>query len=208
MKKEIEIHLEKALSRYSDSDFLPSLIEAKNEFFKKTGNLNEEDEDYESRMNCFNDWYLSNYILTSVQRTPLKDYVLKTEMSEEIGHGLLNLEYSLFEFVGQKGNKLFTFQDLLKGKTIQVSKTDGFPAILQGDLFTGRVVKAVNGNYFLPGVCVLPKEVKRSLQNAAKKVMKKGSYQEISSFLLKLEYLKTKSIRYGHLPLEQIFQFD
>ena len=77
MKKEIQIHLEKALDIYSGATFLPSLIEAKDTFFRVTGNLNEEDEDYESRMNSFNDWYLTNYTLSNVRRTPLKDYVLK-----------------------------------------------------------------------------------------------------------------------------------
>ena len=209
MKKEIQIHLEKALDIYSGATFLPSLIEAKDTFFRVTGNLNEEDEDYESRMNSFNDWYLTNYTLSNVRRTPLKDYVLKSEISEDVGHGLLNLEYSLYEFVGQKSEDLFIFHDLMKKKKIQLSGSEGgVPAILKGDLFTGRVVEAVNLNYFLPGICVLPKEIKGNLQDALKRVLKKGSTREIVGFLLKLEYLKTKSKRYGHLPLNKIFQFD
>jgi len=208
MKKEIKNHLENALCAYSSSKFLPGLIEAKNRFFEITGNLNEEDGDYESRMNSFNDWYLVNYVLTGLQRTQLKDYVLKTEMSEDLGHGFLNLEYSLFEFVGKSGSSDFICSDLLRNEKILVSDSEGFPAIFKGDVFTGRIIKTADLNYFLPGICVLPKELKKSLVSASRKVTCLKSSRDLVGFLLKLEYLKTKSIRYSHLPFENIFQFD
>ena len=67
MKEQIFDHLGKALKIYTDNEYRDILIEAKHDFFKITGNLNEDDEDYDLRMHSFNDWYLMQYCLSSAR---------------------------------------------------------------------------------------------------------------------------------------------
>ena len=82
------------------------------------------------------------------------------------------------------------------------------PAIVEGDIFSGRVIHQQAHTYLLEGLCILPKEIKGVLIQAAQKVgSKKDIYQELN-FLMKIEFFKTKWHRYGHLEPEKIFKFD
>ena len=60
---------------------------------------------------------------------------------------------------------------------------------------------------FMPGLCVIPREVKGSIVKELFKMRKRQSKRDEQSLMLKIEYLKTKSLRYSHLALEKIFSF-
>ncbi|MCR9206212.1 MAG: hypothetical protein NXH75_16640, partial [Halobacteriovoraceae bacterium] len=61
MHESLRYLLEKVLTYYSTGDYYQSLLKAKEDYFIKTGKAFEEDEDYESRMASFNDWYVLQY---------------------------------------------------------------------------------------------------------------------------------------------------
>ena len=67
----IKGHMEKALIEFSKDDHLETLLEAKREYFSLTGQANEDDEDFESRMNSFNDWYILQFVSNKRTRTKI-----------------------------------------------------------------------------------------------------------------------------------------
>ena len=207
MEKSIFVHLDRALNSYTNEEYRDTLIEAKNDFFKITGNINEDDDDYDLRMHSFNDWYLTQFCLPREKRTPIADYILKEDVEEDVANVLLNVKQSIFQFTGEKRNGAAIFKNLKEGRKLVVKDKTIAPMFLKGDIFLARYYEFPKEVVFLPGVCVLPIEVKKVICSALKKVGFTKSKRDEQNLLLKMEYLKTKSKRYSHLAIDKIFTF-
>ncbi|MBT3585442.1 MAG: hypothetical protein HN509_11095 [Halobacteriovoraceae bacterium] len=208
MQIELFQHLDRALQEYSEGDHYKTLIEAKDEYFKITGGANEEDEDYESRMSSFNDWYVLQFISRRGTRTVMRDYLEKQQPSDQVSESLLNVNHSLFEYTGTNMRKQLVLKDILHDKKVILSKDHAQPALLKNDLFLGRVLQFEGGAYLMDGKRIIPKEVRSILQKQAKKVRKLKDAKEEASYLLEVESLKTKWLRYGHIDASKIFVFS
>ena len=57
----IETHLEKILSNYTTGSYYEDLKTALQVYTDLTGQMNEDSNEYETRMNNFNDWFIFNY---------------------------------------------------------------------------------------------------------------------------------------------------
>ena len=207
MEREIFGHLSKALKAYTSNEFRDSLISAKKDFFKITGNLNEEDEDYDLRMHSFNDWYLMQYCLEDVCRTPISDYILSNNINESVAKVLLDHKHSLFQFTGDKRNGAAIFRDLKAEKKMMVKDKTIAPMFVKGDIFLARYFENEGDVLFMRGVCVIPRQVKSIVLKELKKVHLAQSKRDEQSLMLKIEYLKTKSLRYSHIALDKVFSF-
>src|SRR5690606_31915505 len=93
----IESTIEEMLTKYSQGEYYDELLKAKTLYTELTGKLNDDDDEYESRMNLFNDWYLFNYRLQDGKRL-VDDYIANHDFEEEFAKALLNVNYSLFQF--------------------------------------------------------------------------------------------------------------
>ena len=71
----LQLHLDQAMKEYMTGNHYDTLIEAKSEYFVLTGQANEDDDDYEARMNSFNDWYILQFMSKRNTRTVIKDYL-------------------------------------------------------------------------------------------------------------------------------------
>jgi len=207
MREQIFDHLSKALKIYTDNDFRDELISAKSDFFKITGNLNEDDDDYDLRMHSFNDWYLMQYILSDVKRSPISDYIFSQNVDENIATVLLGHKRSLFQYTGEKRNGAAVFRNLRDEKNMMVKDKTIAPMFVKGDIFLARYFQLADEIIFMPGLCVIPQEVKSPVVKELVKMKQKQSKRDEQSLMLKIEYLKTKSLRYSHLALEKIFSF-
>lgn len=207
MKEQIFDHLNTALKIYTDNEYRDVLITAKNDFFKITGNLNEDDDDYDLRMHSFNDWYLMQYSLSDVKRTPMADYIFSQGVEENVAKVLLSYKHSLFQFTGEKRNGVTLFRNLRDEKNMAVKDKAIAPMFVKGDIFLARYFEIESEVVFMPGLCVLPREVKNPVVKEMVKMKSRQSKRDEQSLMLKIEYLKTKSLRYSHLALEKIFSF-
>jgi hypothetical protein len=208
MKEELKIHLEKALIQYTSGSYYKRLIEAKNEYFNLTGQVNEDDEDYELRMKSFNDWYIFQFTSKSSEKTVISDYILENSLNKGIDSCFQKLNYSLFEYCGKTFRGHSYFKDILHSCKFNLSKEGNLPGLLKDDLFIGRSLRLDENVYLLPGLCILPREVKGVLKKESKKVRKLQDLKKETAFLLKVESLKTKWVRYGHIKPDKIFSFD
>lgn len=203
----IKEHLDKALSLYTTGDYYKILIEAKEEYFNKTGIAFEDDEDFESKMNSFNDWYLLQFISKRFERPFIREYLESSQINDDIALCLLNINHSLFEYTGTNFSGRYILKDILHDQKVELAGDHPSPAMLKGDLAICRVVGYKNMNYILEGMTFIPKEVRTTLKKQSKLVRRKDDPHQEYEFLIQLEKLKTKWQRYGHIDPDKIFVF-
>jgi hypothetical protein len=199
-------HLDKVLSLYTQGPHFNGLKEAKEKYFSLTGKLDEDKDEFESRMNSFNDWYIFQYRPKDNSKV-IEDYIRSHQLDTELSQALLNVNHSLFEFSKINFRKQVVLKDILHDEKITLMKNHPIISLMQGDVFTGRVIKYKGDHYLLRGVCILPQGVKSILKKQSKKVRKLNSFEEELNFLLHLESLKTKATHYSHIDPAKIFVF-
>ena len=199
-------HLDKVLSLYTQGSHFDELKSAKEKYFSLTGKLDEDKEEFESRMNCFNDWYVFQYRHNDGSKV-IEDYIRTNHLDVELSQALLNVNHSLFEFSKVNFRKQIVLHDILHDEKIVLVKNHPTISLMEGDVFTGRVIKYKGDYFLLRGVCILPQGVKSILKKQSKKVRKLNSFEEELNFLLQLENLKTKATHYSHIDPAKIFIF-
>lgn len=199
-------HLDKVLNLYTQGDHFDDLKEAKEKYFSITGKLDEDKDEFEPRMNCFNDWYIFQYRHQDGSKV-IEDYIRTHNLDVELAQALLNVNHSLFEFSKINFRKQIVLKDILHDEKITLVKSHPNISLMEGDVFTGRVIKYKGDFYLLRGLCILPQGVKSILKKQSKKIRKLNSFEEELNFLLQLECLKTKAMHYSHIDPTKIFIF-
>ena len=200
-------HLDKVLSLYTQGEYFDVLKEAKDTYFSITGKLDEDNAEFESRMNTFNDWYIFQYRQKDGSKV-IEDYIRNHQLDEELSQSFLNVNHSLFEFVKTNFRNQIVLKDILHDEKVILNKDHPNISLVEGDVFTGRVIKYNGAHYLLRGVCTLPQALKSTLKKQSKKVRKLNSFEEELKFLLHLESLKTKATHYSHIDPTKIFIFN
>ncbi len=206
MLEVVHDHLDKVLNLYTKGEFFSDLKTAKEKYFSITGKLDEDKEEFESRMNCFNDWYIFQYRHEDGSKV-IEEYIRSNHLDEELSQAMLNVNHSLFEFSKISFRKQIVLKDILHDEKITLVKNHPNISLMEGDVFTGRVIKYKGEYYLLRGLCTLPQGVTSILKKQSKKVRKANSFEEELKFLLQLESLKTKAMHYSHIDPAKIFIF-
>ncbi len=201
----VQEQAEKVLQHFTKDEHYEVLKNAKESYIKQTGKIDEETDEYESRMNCFNDWYILNYKKTD--GTSILDSAVAAGFDSELVEALKDVNYSLFHFSKINFRKQIIIKDVLHGTKFVLSPKNGMLPLVEDDLFVGRSVKYQDEYYLLNGICILPREILSTLKKETKKIRKLNNGHEEEAFLLNLERLKTRSIQYGHVELSKIFSF-
>ena len=203
---EVHLKIEKVLQNYTQDEFYDDLKAAKESFIKKTGRIDEEAEEYEGRMNSFNDWYLFNYRRENGEK--IIDHFLETQQLEDNFKAALDtVKYSLFHFAKINFRKQVVIKDVLHGDKFTNKREENNLGLVEDDLFVGRTIEYNGEIYILDGLCTIPREVLSILKKESKKIRKLNNVEEEEVFLLNLERLKTKSLQYGHIDSSKIFTF-
>lgn len=207
MHESLRYLLEKVLTHYSKGDYYDSLLKAKEDYFIKTGKAFEEDEDYESRMASFNDWYVLQYHPDDSGKTFFEQYVESHEVLPELVEAVKQTNHSLFEYQGTSFRGQHVLKDILHDNKITLAKTHGTPSMVKGDVFIGRTTFYRDEFYLYNGLRIMPKEAKSAMKKESKKVRKLEDLGQELDFLFFTEALKTKWQRYGHVDVSKIFVF-
>jgi hypothetical protein len=202
----ISEHLEKILQDYTKDSYYEEMKKAIEIYTDKTGKMDEESEEYESRMNSFNDWFIFNYRKNDDTKI-IDNYISDHSISDDVAKSFHNANYSLFLFQKINFRKQIVIKDILHNEKFVLAKDNKHLALVEDDLFIGRVVEINGDHYLLNGLCSLPRDVYSILRKESKKVRKLNNDIEEEEYLLKLELLKTKSLQYGHLESSKIFKF-
>jgi hypothetical protein len=175
-------------------------------YTEKTGRMDEESQEYESRMNTFNDWFIFNYRKDGGKRI-IDQYITDEKIDEELANALTKSNYSVFLFHKINFRKQIVIKDILHKEKFILAKDSEHLALVENDLFVGRAINYQNNYYLLNGVCTLPQDILSVLKKESKKILKENDAQAEEDFLLNIEALKTKSLHYGHLDSAKVFKF-
>lgn len=208
MNMEISNAIEGAISNISDPSLVERLVEAKKVYFELTGMVNDDDVDYEARMNGFTEWFLFSYIPKHKSVPYIVEYLNKMPISHDLKNSLLNIRYSIFEFVKKTITGKILIKDMLYDRKIKLAKEYFDVGIVPGEIFVARVGEYENESYLLRGIRHLPQEVRSILKRQAKVVRNLGNPSEELKFVLNVEKCKTKWDRYGHVEPTKIFAFQ
>ena len=203
----MESLIEEALRKYSQDEYYQTLITARERYFHLTGATFDDDDDFEGRMNSFNYWYLFEYIPQNKTRTMIRDCIIKKGPNSEEENSLLGVQFSLFEYLGKNLRDMMTLKDIWTQKKTVLSATQSALPLVKNDYFIGRYITFMGKNNLLPGYCLLPIEVKPDIYNQLSSLKGKEDLYLKQEFLLKLEFLKTKWKRYGHINAKKLFTF-
>ncbi len=196
-----------SLSAFSSERSYSVLLEAKQSYFEQTGQVLEEDDDYEARMSSFNFWYLLEFRHPSWLGTAMEQFIEDQNLEEQLITAIKSIRHSLFEYTGKNIRRHDVLLDVLHDQKVVLSKEYEAPSLVKKDLFLARVVSFEGQNYLLDGLRFLPSEVKSLLAKQAKRVRKSELPDQEPEFLRQVEFLKTKWMRYGHLNAKSIFDF-
>lgn len=206
MLEVIDSHIEKILTIYTQGEYFVRLKQAKDAYIALTGKLDEDKDEFESRMHLFNEWYIFQWKDESGKKI-IEDYIRKQQLDEELSQAFLNVNHSLFEFTKTNFRRQVVLLDILHDEKVALAKGHGHIGLVEDDLFIGRVIRYKGESYLMRGVCTLPQAVKSVLKKQSKKVRKMNSFEEELKFLLGLESLKTKMMHYQHIEPAKIFVF-
>jgi hypothetical protein len=196
--------LDSAIDKFSTREYYDHILEAKQEYFDLAGKIEEEDEDYESRMNGFNYWYLTQRGLGE-RKTLLQEYIESETLDEEVINSLLEMNHSLFEYKGTSFTGKHSFIDILHDQKFSLPKNEFQLQLIKDDIFIARSVNYQGTVHLLNDISVLPHDVRSILVKESKKVRKLKDPKRDLQFLMAIEKLKTKWRRYGHLDPKKIF---
>lgn len=194
------------LQSFTQEKFYEELKLAKEQFISKTGRIDEESEEYESRMNSFNHWYVFDYVREG-GGTFIEKYLKENKEESEIKNSIANVKYSLYLFSKINFRKQIIIKDVLHSEKHILAKEHGPLPLVEDDLFLARSAEYQGEFYLLNGVVLLPREVYSVLKKESRKVRKLNNSTEELGFLLNLERLKNRSIQYGHIDSSKIFSF-
>ncbi len=204
--EELRSILDNAVTRFSSDDYYERLKSAKEEYFKLAGKLSEEDEDYDSRMNGFVYWYITQK--KNDGNGPLiSSYLSDIPIEESQKEAMLNINHSLFEYRGQNLFKKHVFKDILHNTKFYIPKNEFTLQLVKDDLFIARTITHEGKTMLLDDISVLPYDARAPLVKESKKVRKLNDRTRDLQFLLKIEALKTKWRQYGHIDPKKIFVF-
>jgi hypothetical protein len=203
----LEQLLEDILSEYASGDNYQRLMAAKERYIKLTGLLNEEDDDFDARMNCFSDWFIFNHELPSGERVYQK-YINQKKLPNEQRKLLDSVRFSLFEVVKISSKKKLIIRDLISDKKLELANAYNELGLVEDDLFLSHTVEIESQMYLLKGLRSLPNSLRSLLKKECKKVSKQNNLREQEAFLLKLEYYRSKMNNYSHLDPSKIFIFE
>ncbi|MFG1493537.1 hypothetical protein [Halobacteriovorax sp. ZH4_bin.1] len=204
--EELRSILDDAVTKFSSNEYYDKLRSAKEEYFKLAGKLSEEDEDYESRMNGFVYWYITQRDFDD--NGPLiKKFVNEISIEENQKDSMLSINHSLFEYRGQNLFKKHVFKDILHNTKFYIPKNEFTLQLVKDDLFIARTISHEGKTMLLDDISVLPYDARGPLVKESKKVRKLNDRKRDMQFLLKIEALKTKWRQYGHIDPKKIFVF-
>ena len=207
MHEKLTSYFEQAMEAVtSDREVLNRLFNARKIYEKLTGKIDEDDDEYESRMLNFNEWFLFDFIEEDRQMPFIIEFLNTLDGPvEDVKKLFSRVNYSFFECQKKALGFSLTVQDFLKGEKFKV-KPKHFPVqLLSDEIFTGRAVNCDGDFYFLPGVRWLPKEIRPPAVKKAKQIRKLGDPSVERKFTLDLERVMTKCIQFKHVRPSEVF---
>lgn len=204
--------IDELMQFYTEGEFAPEAIVAKNEFYELAGIFDEQSPNFELKMAQFSDWYLFMRNLQKYAKPPIMHFIEYRpkrilEEDEVYYRNLSNNRHSLFEFIKLKGNDLYV-RDLFSNYKLVIKEspvTHGFDEL---EYFQARLIPHDDSFLFSMAYCFHPAESTKYIQAEVKKVIKLPDAEQIEArnrLLLRLFKMRNKFDQYKHVGIQNIY---
>lgn len=207
-------HIERLNHFVAAPELGAEVVAAKSHYFKRTGEVFEDDEAFEQRMALFFEWFLFDRQLGSQSgtevagMTPVQLFIEKydAELTAEERVAFRNLaysEHSLFQVMAMKPETIVV-RHLFNERSLNVFERRKPVGMETGDIIEARLIMSPDDRLmFSPAFCFHPREVRAQILKMVRQHQRSGDDHE--SFIFKLSYLRLKLDRYKHVRAHDLY---
>lgn len=193
------------------ADTQADLIEAKRSFFSKTGEVFEDDKQFEMRMAAFLEHYVLDRPMPSSGLTPARTcYLAKIaegppQRSVAL-RALTETVHALFEVKKLETGKI-KLVNLFTDTEYTVTERRHFAGLAKNDVLEARLVHLERSWYFMGVSCFHPKQAAPLLVKEARRRRKKNGDQAPVELIAEAAQRSLKADRYRNIAIEKIYDF-
>jgi len=203
-------HLEQLIAWATPDATKDDLLVARADWFKKNGEVFEEDRQIEQRMSGFLEHYVCERVAPHFGKTPARERYeqsLRNEVPEEAAawraftetiHGLFEVRRISVGEVRLRG--LFT------GITWDVTERRQIVGLTVGDVLEARLIPFGGHLHFSPAYVFHPHEASAQIKTEAKRLVKDGTIDQLT-FTQDCAQRSLKVARYRQIAVEKIYDF-
>ena len=192
---------------YATGEDFPEVEKAKRDYFKITGEVNEDDESFEIRLAGFLDWYIFDRPLDGMKKTPAQasyDSLDSSTPKDERNsyEGFLSTIHSIFQIRKFVDPGVYVV-DLFNKQRYFVEERRSI-AFSEKDILEARLVPFRGGYYFTEALYAYPREAWKFIKGEIKKTRKEG--KSVAGLIQKLSQANLKFERYHGIDIREIFK--
>ncbi len=189
----------------------PDVLAAKADYFRLTGEVFEDDRNFEMRMACFLDYYVFDYRSPSTGRTPAEEFHAVKLSSGAPDAGLVDALtrtiHGLFE-VRKLGAGFVRLRELFSGVDHDVTERRTLAGLQKGDVLEARLLPLHGGLVFSPAFCFHPREAVKAIKREVKRRKKKEPERSPKELVWEAAKRAMKVDRYRQIAVEKIYDFE
>jgi hypothetical protein len=205
-------YLDQLIAFASLEERKPDLLAAKAEYFQRTGEVFEDDKQFEMRMASFLDHYLFDRLRPGSGKTPAQEFLEGRSAAEDPGEvaafrSFTETVHGLFEVRKIKPG-VVRLRELFGGKEFDVTERRHTVGLEKGDILEARLIPFDGALVFSPAFCFHPREAVKAIKKEVKR--RKKVMPEAPPLDLTWEASKRalKADRYRQIAVDKIYDFE
>ena len=205
-------HLDELIAFASGEDRKPDLLAAKAEFLKHTGEVFEDDKQFEQRMAAFLEFYLFDRTSPLTGTTPAAEYLeqqLRAGNADRaaVFKSFTETQHGVFE-VRKLSEGVVKLREVFSGTEQDVTEPRQLVGLEKGDLIEARLIPFNGELHFSGAFCCHPKAAFKSILKEVKRRKKKEPERSVQEFTWECAKMALKADRYRQIAVEKIYEFQ
>lgn len=204
-------YLDQLIAFASNEDRKPDLLAAKAEYFQRTGEVFEDDKQFEMRMASFLDHFLFDRLRPESGKTPAQE-LLEARSAVDPGEvaafrSFTETVHGLFEVRKIKPG-IVRLRELFGGKEFDVTERRHTVGLEKGDVLEARLIPFDGALVFSSAFCFHPREAVKAIKKEVKR--RKKVMPDALPLELTWEAAKRalKADRYRQIAVDKIYDFE
>ncbi|HTS79881.1 MAG TPA: hypothetical protein VMH40_04725 [Myxococcaceae bacterium] len=205
-------YLDQLIAYASSEERKPDLLAAKTEYFQRTGEVFEDDKQFEMRMASFLDFYLFDRRRGGTGRTPAEEFLEARAAAGDAAElaafrSFTETVHGLFEVRKIKPG-MVRLRELFGGKEFEVTERRHTVGLEKGDILEARLVPFDGALLFSTAFCFHPREAVKAIKKEVKR--RKKVMPDAPPVQLTWEAAKRalKADRYRQIAVDKIYDFE
>jgi hypothetical protein len=190
----------------------PDVLAARAEYFRLTGEVFEDDRNFEMRMACFLDYYVFDHRSPSTGRTAAEELhtakLLASAPEAAVLEAFTRTVHGLFE-VRKLGAGFVRLRELFSGEDYDVTERRALAGLQKGDVLEARLIPLDGGGLvFSSAFCFHPREAVKAIKREVKRRKKKEPDRPPQQLVWEAAKRAMKVNRYRQIAVDKIYDFE